>query len=101
MLPTNDTTPKSWRDKRLYERIESAFRRFVELPKLHQGKPMKKLFNKFMILLAIALTHNCLFRWLRGYDDSLLSFICDSDISQPETLDVKTLWWCKARRAAQ
>lgn len=59
---------------------------------------MKRLFNKFMILLAIALTHNRVFRWLRGYDDSLLPFLIEED--RFNELNVEILWWCKVRRAA-
>jgi hypothetical protein len=59
---------------------------------------MKKLFCKLMILMAIALTHNSIFKWLKGFDDSLLPFLIDED--RFNELNVEILWWCKVRRYA-
>jgi hypothetical protein len=69
---------------------------------IFKGKAgMTKLFHKFMVFLAEALVSLSIFQWLKAYDDSRLSFWLDSDILQPEILDAKSLWWCKARREAK
>ncbi len=61
---------------------------------------MTKLFHKFMVFIAVALTNTWLFQWLKAYDDSRIAFILDTDLMQPEMLDEKSLWWCSARRKA-
>lgn len=61
---------------------------------------MTKLFHRFIVFIAVALTNTRLFQWLKAYDDSRIAFILDSDLTQPETLDEKMMWWCSARRKA-